>query len=132
MIRKFKFYERYGVEEYYIYDPDEGEFFGYERQGKELVEVLFTQGMTSPRLGVRFQLVGNDLELYGPDGSKFASYLELVAQKEDALRAAEQERAEKERILREATEQKQQAEAQAEQVARLRARLKELGLDPDA
>jgi Uma2 family endonuclease len=118
MIRKFKFYERYGVEEYYIYDPDDGELVGYERQGTELVEVIFTQGLTSPRLGVRFQLVGNDLELYGPDGSKFASYLELVAQKEDALR--------------EAAEQQQQAQAQAEQVARLRARLKELGLDPDA
>ncbi len=23
MIKKFEFYERYGVEEYYIYDPDE-------------------------------------------------------------------------------------------------------------
>ena len=130
MIRKF--YERYGVEEYYLYDPEDGELVGYERQGTELVEVLFTQGLTSPRLGVRFQLVGNDLELYGPDGSKFASYLELVAQKEDALREAEQERVEKERALREAAGQKQQAEVQAEQVARLRARLKELGLDPDA
>jgi Uma2 family endonuclease len=24
MIRKFRFYERYGVEEYYVYDPDIG------------------------------------------------------------------------------------------------------------
>ena len=28
MERKFRFYEQYGVEEYYIYDPDEVELFG--------------------------------------------------------------------------------------------------------
>src|SRR5881398_3342302 len=33
MLRKFQFYERYGVEEYYIYDPDNVELTGYLRQG---------------------------------------------------------------------------------------------------
>ena len=30
MIRKFRFYEQYGVEEYYIYDPDRDEGHGLE------------------------------------------------------------------------------------------------------
>src|SRR5438874_1420885 len=36
MIRKYKFYNRYGVEEYYVYDPDSGELTGWQRQGGEL------------------------------------------------------------------------------------------------
>ena len=31
MERKFQFYERYGVEEYYIYDPDRGDLVGWRR-----------------------------------------------------------------------------------------------------
>ena len=33
MTRKFRFYERHGVEEYYLYDPDTGELSGWQRQG---------------------------------------------------------------------------------------------------
>ena len=33
MERKFKFYEQYGVEEYYIYDPDDGTFEAWLRRG---------------------------------------------------------------------------------------------------
>jgi DNA repair exonuclease SbcCD ATPase subunit len=160
MEKKFRFYQRHGVEEYYVYDPDNGNLQGYLRQGTELVEQLPMQGWTSPRLQVRFQLVGNDLELYRPDGSRFAAGAEEYAQKKQESQRAEreaqraereaqraereaqraereaqraaQEQAEKERLLREAEEQKRRAEAQAEQLARLQARLKELGLDPEA
>jgi len=31
MTRKFRFYERHGVEEYYLYDPDSGELSGWQR-----------------------------------------------------------------------------------------------------
>src|SRR5262245_44268430 len=30
LTRKFQFYERHGVEEYYVYDPDAGELFGWK------------------------------------------------------------------------------------------------------
>jgi Uma2 family endonuclease len=33
MIRKFNFYQQYGVEEYYIYDPDNGSLDGWLRRG---------------------------------------------------------------------------------------------------
>src|SRR5215217_6795153 len=32
MMRKVRFYERHGVEEYYLYDPDTGELIGWQRQ----------------------------------------------------------------------------------------------------
>jgi Uma2 family endonuclease len=117
MIRKFRFYERYGVEEYYVYNPDNGELVGYQRQGDALVEIPFMDGWRSPRLGVRFQRVGTELELY-PDGRKLASYLELAE-------AEDKERAEKERALREAERERQRAE-------RLLAQLKAHGIDPEA
>lgn len=53
MMRKFQFYDRYGVEEYYLYDADRGELSGWLRRGEHLQEIPEMQGWTSPRLGVR-------------------------------------------------------------------------------
>ena len=39
MIRKFRFYERYGVEEYYIYNPDNGDLVGWQRRDGGLEEI---------------------------------------------------------------------------------------------
>ena len=68
MLRKFRFYERYGVEEYYIYDPDSGEFSAWIRDGDELKEVENPIGWTSPQLGVRFEMEDVDLKIIRPDG----------------------------------------------------------------
>ena len=54
MGRKFQFYQRYGVLEYYIYDPDDGFLQGWRRVGDHLEEVLRMAGFVSPRLGIRF------------------------------------------------------------------------------
>ncbi|MCI0457502.1 MAG: Uma2 family endonuclease [Gemmataceae bacterium] len=139
LMRKFRFYEKYGVEEYYVYDPDRGELLGWQREGEHLVEIIFMDGWVSPRLGVRFQLVNGELELYGPDGRKFATFVELAEQTEQAQRQAgqeraraEQERAEKEQAQREAEQERTEKEQERQKVARLLARLKELGVDPEA
>ncbi len=36
MTSKLEFYDRYGVEEYYIYDPDENKLTGFQRNNKNL------------------------------------------------------------------------------------------------
>jgi Uma2 family endonuclease len=110
MLNKFRFYERYGVEEYYLYDPDEGELEGWLRAGGELREIPDMAGWVSPRLKVRFELVAGGLELYGPDGQKFRTYLELEAQREQAQRHAD--------------EAQQRAE-------RLAAQLRSMGVEPE-
>ena len=51
LIRKFQFYERYGVEEYYVYGPETGELTGFLRQGDELREIPEMRGWVSPRVG---------------------------------------------------------------------------------
>src|SRR3954449_2772208 len=56
MFRKLKFYERYGIEEYYLCDPDRKDLTGWRRQAAELQEIPEMNGWVSPRLGVRFEL----------------------------------------------------------------------------
>ena len=77
MARKLRFYERYGVEEYYLYDPDRGTLNGWLRHQDRLVEIDAMIGWISPRLKVRFDLEGNDLVLYDPDDARFVFYVEL-------------------------------------------------------
>ena len=71
---KFGFYERYGVEEYYIYDPDEVELFGRRRANRGLEAIAEMDGWISPLLGIRFDMSGPELVIYGPDGRRFLTY----------------------------------------------------------
>ncbi|MBE9224699.1 Uma2 family endonuclease [Phormidium sp. LEGE 05292] len=110
MLNKFRFYERYGVEEYYVYDPDNGNLEGWLRAGTELNEIDLMEGWVSPRLGIRFAVIENKLQLYRPDGQKFASYVEIDRQRELAEQRAIQE---------------------AQRAERLAERLRSLGINPD-
>ncbi len=111
MSLKQEFYEDYGVEEYYVYDPESGELEGWRRAGDRLRRVENMKGWVSPRLKVRFDVdEQGTLLLFGPDGRPFATYQELVEQRD---------RAERERD-------------QAEQrVKRLEEQLRKLGVEPE-
>lgn len=54
MNHKLLFYNPYGVEEYYIYDPDKNEFAGFHRQVGELTPIEPIDGWVSPHLGIGF------------------------------------------------------------------------------
>ena len=110
LVREYQFYDRFGVEEYYLYDPDRGHLVGWQRQGNEMGEIPQMQGWVSPRLGVRFEMAGGELRLIKPNGERFATYVELEAMREKA----EHERDE---AIRE--------------VEQLKTRLRELGKNPD-
>jgi len=123
--RKLGFYERYGVEECYIYDPDWGDLTGWHRADGRWQEIPTMAGWVSPRLGVRFELTGGELELYRPDGRRFVTYVELSRQREQAEAQAEQAR-------QQAESARQQAESARQRAERLEVRLRALGIDPDA
>ena len=53
--RKFRFYQRHGVEEYYVYDPDRGFLDCWLRTGRRLREIRKMAGFVSPRLRIRFE-----------------------------------------------------------------------------
>lgn len=117
MIEKYKFYQRYGVDEYYLYDPDGGELTGWLRSGNELETIEEMLGWVSPRLGIRFELYEGELVIYRPDGERFATYVELAQRAEQAEARAEQT---------EALLEQERLQAQA-----LEAKLRELGIDPE-
>jgi len=92
MKKKFGFYRRHGVEEYYLYDPDRIIFKGWTRSGRRLQPVPETQGWVSPRVGIRFEIIRGELEIFRPDGRKFLSFLETDAKAEQERQLKEQER----------------------------------------
>ncbi len=145
MLQKTLFYQRYGVEEYYVYDPEEIELTGFTRSGDWLEPIETMNGWISPRLGIRFELKPDTLEIYRPDGQKFLTPVELDQLREqerqraeDAIASLEQERQraeqesqraedaiaslEQERILREQEQQRYQA---------LLEQLRQRGIEPE-
>jgi len=124
MEKKFDFYEQYGVEEYYIYDPDTITLKGYCRQNSKLAPITEMNGWVSPRLKIRFVLSKTALAIYQPDGRKFLTPLEL----DQRAKFAEQ----RAMIAEDKAEQeKQRAEQEKQRAERLTARLRQMGLDPD-
>jgi Uma2 family endonuclease len=138
MARKLVFYNRYGVEEYYLYDPDRVDLTGWIRREQDLEPVEDMQGWVSPQLGIRFDLTGEELRIYRPDGALFVTFLDLqeqLGQTQQALdlerqRADhEQQRADQEQ--QRADQEQQRADQERQRAERLAERLKALGVDPD-
>ncbi|MBK1616945.1 hypothetical protein CKO42_00475 [Lamprobacter modestohalophilus] len=141
MADKLDFYDRYGVEEYYVYDPDRHTLGIWTRQGGDrsssvpeaageaksapgspdhrprLVRQSHIHGWSSPLLGVRFAMTPQTLLLFYPNGQPFLTSVELARRAAEAVERAEQET--------------QRADAEHIRAERLAERLRELGLDPD-
>ena len=126
MNRKHQFYERYGVEEYYLYDPDRHNLAGYLRVEDTLEEIDGMDQWISPRLQVRFELNNaGSLVLYRPDDQPFETYEEVAARAEQERQRAEQER-------QRAEQERQRAEDAEARATLLAERLRAAGIDPDA
>lgn len=119
MDRKFQFYQQYGVEEYYIYDPDDGSLEGWRRVGDHLEEIPQMAGFVSPRLGTHFEPGDgpNKLRIFGPDGTRFLTFTEWVKKSKTDQRRADVA--------------DQLAEEERRRAERLAARLRELGIEPE-
>ncbi len=124
MSRKLLFYQRYGVLEYYVFDPDRLNLAGYIRTegGNGLEEIAQMQGWVSPLLSIRFELMEEDLTVYRPDGARFLTSVELHERAEQEYQRAEQE-------YQRAEQEYQRADTAQDEVRRLTARLQELGVD---
>ncbi len=132
MNKKLSFYQRHGVEEYYLYDPERNELDGWQRIEGDLEVIEPMEGWISPRLGVRFELGSDGLEIYRPNGEKFLSYAELEEERLLDRQRLQQESQRAEQESQRAEQADQRAE-QANQIAqRLAAKLRELNIDPDS
>jgi len=110
MTRKLLFYQQYGVEEYYIYDPSGNELIGSQRVEQHLTEIPNLQGWISPRLGIRFELDASTLCIYTSSGDRFLTPVELAAQRD---------------------QERQRADQEQQRADRLAAKLRDMGIDPD-
>ncbi|PIG92003.1 Uma2 family endonuclease [Gloeocapsopsis sp. IPPAS B-1203] len=129
MAEKFKFYERYGVEEYYVYDPDDNELIGWLRSGNDLEIITEMDGWMSPRLKIKFQLSSDTLEIFSPLGDKFLTYVELNQLREQERQRAEQEHQRAEQESQRADEATKQLEQERQRNAALSALLREQGIN---
>jgi len=91
MQTKFNFYERHGVEEYYLYNPATNELKGWLKQNNQLIAIGKMEGWISPRLGCRFETAKGSLELYRPDGQRMETYVETSKRAQQEAKRAEQE-----------------------------------------
>ncbi|MGB3512516.1 MAG: Uma2 family endonuclease [Microcoleaceae cyanobacterium] len=117
MTRKLLFYDRYAVEEYYLYDPQKNNLTGWLRSELFLERIDEINGFVSPKLGIRFELTTETLILYRPDGQPFTDYIEVQQQ----LEATENR----------ALEAESRANIAEERAKRLEQLLREAGIDPE-
>ncbi|MBW4579699.1 MAG: Uma2 family endonuclease [Tildeniella nuda ZEHNDER 1965/U140] len=111
MHQKLRFYDRYGVEEYYLYDPYKNNLSGWRRQDDHLEVIDPIDDWISPRLRIRFHLAEPEPQLFRPNGEPFTTL--------------DQER---QRVAQE----RQRAEQAEQRAARLAERLRAAGIDPDS
>lgn len=139
---KLTFYDTHGVEEYYVIDPYDGLVTGYRRRRGKLSQVMKMNGYVSPRLGCKFEMTGDGLVLFTPDGRPFQTREDREAELLDELRQttldmeterrrahAEKLRADDERARAEA--EKARAEAEKARADALAAKLRALGVELD-
>lgn len=93
MDTKLVFFERYGVEEYYIYDPERKFLRIFIRQENGLLIKHFEKTWQSPRLGIHFDMKDNGLILSSPDDEAFRTFQE-VSQRAEAAEKRSQKLAE--------------------------------------
>jgi len=145
ILGKFRFYDRFGVEEYYLFDPDTQQLEGWLRTDGRLQGIEHIDGWTSPRLGIRFDLSSGELRILRPDGRPLVTYVEMAAEAEQAYEQVEQERRQVERERQRADQERQRADQERQRadqerqradqerqrVERLMAQLRAAGVEPD-
>ena len=134
MRRKLRWYERHGVEEYYLINPYKNHVLGYVRDESGLASVAWMDDFVSPRLGVRFEQNG-ELKLYTPDGREFRTREDRVREIAEELEGTAEELRKTTLAFEEERERadSMRSELECERLAKetLLAKLRAAGIDPD-
>ncbi len=132
-----EFYEQFGVEEYYTYDPDRNTFVIRVLHGNKFTALEGVPRWVSPLLGITFEWSEQGFKIFHPDGREFVGFEELERENQDLkkqysevmqLRAQERKRflqveieARQARLEVETERQKVEAEKQRAEVEKQRA-----------
>lgn len=123
MADKLAFYDEYGVEEYYLYDPDDNQLRVYHR-GKAALRLLPpAKEYASPRLGIRLDLTGDEMIVSYPDGRRFLTFEQTEARNrrlEAESKQADQRADQAEQRATQAEQRATSAEAERQQEAAAR------------
>ena len=111
MVWKGTFFARHGVMEFYAYDPESDTLHGWTVEDGQLTSIEEMGGWVSPLLGIRFDLTGPEMRIFDRTGAPFWTVAELEQRAKTAA---------------------QHAESAEERAARLAAKLRALGIDPEA
>jgi Uma2 family endonuclease len=116
---KLEFYDDYGVDEYYIYDPESQKTEAWMRSDDDgkLKQIEQVNGWVSPRLGIKFDTDQSELVIYRPDGERFLTSVELRQRFDLERQQVEIER--------------QRAEIERQRAEKLAEYLRSQGIDPD-
>ncbi len=87
----FAFYEEYGVEEYYLYDPRVETIEGWRRVGRRLQPIESLDGWESPRLRIRIERKDGKVRFLHPSGEPFGDVVETKAAGREAQARADRE-----------------------------------------
>lgn len=131
MADKLDFYDRHRVDEYYVIDPYTHTYEAYVRRRNRLVPVPTSKlnGYVSPALGCRFVVGDGELVMFTPDGRPFQTREDREA---ELLAELHRTAAVVDEVRLRAEAEKQRADAERAAKERLAAKLRELGVDPDA
>jgi len=132
MAHKAMFFDRYGVQEYYIYDIEHhtlGGFVRYNQDDDHLEEIpdAALEHWRSPRLGIVFDMTSGTLVIRKPDGTPFLSYEEYV----HIEHLLDETRSELSETRSELSETRNQLHASQQRASELAAKLRAMGINPD-
>jgi Uma2 family endonuclease len=119
MQAKKNFYEKYGVQEYYVYDPERNRLEVWMRKNDQLQKAPYLYGCVSHLLGIEFKLDKNTLHMFYPDGQPFLSSVELHqhAKAMEQQAKVERKRSEAERKRAKKAEKNAEKERQEKEIA---------------
>jgi Uma2 family endonuclease len=124
MLRKSRFYDRHGVEEFYVYDPDRNDLFGWNRSGNTLIMIPVMEGWVSPLLKIRFEMEADTLKIFNPDNTPFLTFIEQSI-------LIEKERKEKEKAIQLVEQESQAKEEALAQLQKIKELMKQKGIKLD-
>jgi Uma2 family endonuclease len=110
MIDKFIFYQKHGVQEYYIYDHIKHKFYACTRDNDKLNTEEIENKFESPLLGITFDISGEELQVTNPDNTPFLTYVQQNEERKKALLEAEEAKQREEEAKQREEEAKQREE----------------------
>jgi Uma2 family endonuclease len=114
MADKLDFYDRHGVEEYYVYDPDGNILLVYLRRGEVLRRIRPIRVFISPRMGIHFDMTGPEMVVSYPGGGRFLTFDELAEERDQVEQRFKKEQQRADEANQRADEANQRADRLSE------------------